>query len=215
MFNLQHSPDVQFHAMPEGKQRLIRAALRVAAREGVTLHRLSLRELAREAELNHNTFYRHFDNLDQLALATIGTIASEVMQGVRDIRLQTQRHVDATVAVADYYFDLVLQHADAFVVGVRELHSHGSSIRPLLLHVLDDIAKESVKQLTEFPLLPLSDPDQLFLVARDISQTMFCRSIDAVAQPGLKSQWVANMSTFIRRQFLGQMMLAQIPHSES
>ena len=48
-----------------GKRKLIEAALRLTA-GGRSFASLGLRELAREAELNPNTFYRHFDTLDRL-----------------------------------------------------------------------------------------------------------------------------------------------------
>jgi len=51
--------------MATGKRQLMDAALRMLARQQHA-ETLSLRELAREAGLNHNTFYRHFDSLGQL-----------------------------------------------------------------------------------------------------------------------------------------------------
>ena len=46
-----------------GKLKLIQAALRLIT-QSRSLTSLGLRELAREAGLNPNTFYRHFKNPD-------------------------------------------------------------------------------------------------------------------------------------------------------
>jgi AcrR family transcriptional regulator len=193
--------------MPDGKQKLILAALRIAARDGVTLQSLKLRELAREADLNHNTFYRHFDNLEALGEATIETIAHRMVVGMKEIRIKARSHADATVGVIEYFLDLVLQSPDAFVVGVRELHSATSFIRPLLNRVLDDIAHESVVQITELKLVPIQDPQVLFRVARDITHYMFCKSIEIIEKPSIKKELTCEMVHFVRRQFLGEIAL--------
>ena len=48
-----------------GRERLIQAALRLASRTRSLTH-LGIRELAREADLNPNTFYRHFGTIEDL-----------------------------------------------------------------------------------------------------------------------------------------------------
>jgi TetR/AcrR family transcriptional regulator, fatty acid biosynthesis regulator len=206
MNDLYENPPV-WDTMPDGKQKLILAALRIAARDGVTLQTLKLRELAREADLNHNTFYRHFDNLEALAEATIETIAYQMVVGMKQIRMKAKNHADATVGVIEYFLDLVMLSPDAFVVGVRELHNATSFIRPLLNRVLDDIAHESVTQITELKLVPINNPNLLFRVARDITHYMFCKSIEIIKKPESKKELTTEMVRFVRRQFLGEIAL--------
>lgn len=206
MNDLTDNPAV-WQAMPEGKQKLIMAALHIAARDGVTLQSLKLRELARQADLNHNTFYRHFDNLESLAEATIETIARQIVVGMKQIRTKARNHADATLGVVGYFLDLVLQNPDAFVVGVRELHNASSAIRPILNRVLDDIALESVAQITEMNLAPINNPDALFRLAREITYYMFCKSIEVIESPALRENLTQEMVHFIRRQFVGEIAL--------
>lgn len=194
--------------MPEGKQKLILAALRLAAREGVPLQKLGLRELAREADLNHNTFYRHFSSLGELAEATIQVIASQMVVGMKNIRIQAKSHIDATEGVAAYFLDLVQSHPEAFMVGVRELHNASSVIRPMLLKVLEGIAQESVTQIQHYKLVPLHDPQLLLAVTRDITSYMFSKSIDFIRQPGSRERIHTELVQFIRRQFIGAVALA-------
>ena len=48
-----------------------------------SLNALSLRELAREAGLNPNTFYRHFKDFDELGMAIIEEMSREIRQPLR------------------------------------------------------------------------------------------------------------------------------------
>lgn len=68
-----------------GKLKLIEAALRLIT-QSRSLSSLGLRELAREAGLNPNTFYRHFRNLDEFGLQVLGYIAEDMKSGVRELR---------------------------------------------------------------------------------------------------------------------------------
>ena len=68
-----------------GKLKLIQAALRLIT-QSRSLTSLGLRELAREAGLNPNTFYRHFKNLDEFGLQVLGYIAEDMKAGVRELR---------------------------------------------------------------------------------------------------------------------------------
>ena len=54
----------KMNGLTGGKLKLIQAALRLIT-ETRSLTSLGLRELAREAGLNPNTFYRHFKSLDE------------------------------------------------------------------------------------------------------------------------------------------------------
>ena len=60
-----------------GKRLLMEAAMRLASSRR-SLSSIGLRELAREAGLNPNTFYRHFADVDDLGLAIIRDIATQL-----------------------------------------------------------------------------------------------------------------------------------------
>src|SRR5471030_2495296 len=68
--------------LPAGKRKLIEAALRLTA-EGRSFASLGLRELAREAGLNPNTFYRHFDALDELAREAVEWVSRRLRPMLR------------------------------------------------------------------------------------------------------------------------------------
>lgn len=192
---------------PAGKQRLIEAALRLCARDGVTLSSLGLRELAREAGLNHNTFYRHFADLDELSNAAAGQVAGRIMEGLKEVRRSAATHADATVGSAKYFLDFVEQNRDAFVVGLREIHSTASPMRRQLRQVLDEIAAESVEQITSMNLVPGVDRDTLRQATSAISYYMFYRALDFIEHPERREAITGDIVHFARAQFLGSMAM--------
>jgi AcrR family transcriptional regulator len=186
-----------------GKQRLIDAALRLGAREGITLNSIGLRELAREAELNHNTFYRHFSDIEELAQAAAQQAAQELMAGMKLVRQQSKRHADATLGAVKYFLDYVQRKPEAFILGLRELHGGAPSMRRLFRKLIDDIAQESVEQITTMNLAPGLGKDALLLATSSITYYMLYRSIEYIELPNDRKRIATELENFIRMQFLG------------
>jgi len=190
-----------------GKQRLIDAALRLAAREGAALSSLGLRELAREAGLNHNTFYRHFGDLNELGQAAAAAVATQLMAALKEIRRNAARHADATVGSADYFLDFVRDNQELITVGMRELHSADSPMRRALQQVLKDIAQESVEQIVTMNLVPGIEREALFQATSAITYYMLYRALDYIEQPRQRRAIRDEIVSFIRAQFMGRMAL--------
>lgn len=186
-----------------GRQRLIEAALRLGAREGTPLNAIGLRELAREADLNHNTFYRHFNDVEDLAQAAAQQAAQELMVGMKQVRKQSRKHADATVGAVRYFLDYVQRNPEVFIVGLRELHGGPPNIRQLFRKVLDDIALESVEQITSMKLAPGLGRDVLLMATSSITYCMFYRSIEYIEYPNERKRISTQLEKFIRMQFLG------------
>lgn len=200
--------------MADGKRRLIDAALRLAA-QGSSLSALGLRELGREAGLNHNTFYRHFRSTDELGAAAVQEVSRDVMAAMKEIRRNAAKHADATVGAAEYFFAFVLQHPQLFIVGLRELHSTSTPMRKALQDVIRDISVESVDQIVSLNLAPGLAPDALLQATSAITHYLFYRSLDCIENPQAREQIVLEAVHFMRAQFLGMSALgavAQAPH---
>lgn len=190
----------------DGKRRLIDAALRLAAR-GAGLSALGLRELAREAGLNHNTFYRHFASMEDLGQAAAEEIAQQLMAGMKSVRDGAARHADATLGTVDYFLNYVVANPDVFIVGARELHSAASPMRSVLRKTLEKIASESVEEIAGRELAPVSDRAQLFQVTLDITHHMLCRALDVLDAPAGRASIRRELIAYVRRQFLGAIAL--------
>ncbi len=190
-----------------GRQRMIEAAMRLAAREGAILSTLGLREIAREAGLNHNTFYRHFESLDDLGRAAAENIAAQLMQGLGQIRRNSARHADATTGAVSYFLDFTRDNAELIIVGLRELHCHNSPMRRTMQRLLEDISAESVEQILSMDLVHGLSRESLGQATSAITYYMFYRSLDYLERPRKRQEISEEIVAFIRAQFLGRIKL--------
>ncbi len=186
-----------------GKRLLMDAALRLTSTSR-SLSSLGLRELAREAGLNPNTFYRHFRDVDDLGLTVIGEITRLLRQPLRDLRREAaQRAVrddGPTVPkllgidlgrgrrvcheTVQLFFDFVAEHPEAFIIGVRELHGASPVLREALRQVMDDFAEDMAEDIIEFKLLPgIVSAAAVRQVSGIISRSLFEQSLDYIGQP--------------------------------
>jgi TetR/AcrR family transcriptional regulator, fatty acid biosynthesis regulator len=193
--------------MPEGKRRLIDAALRLAARDGIALTSLGLRELAREADLNHNTFYRHFESLDELGAAAAEAVVAQLSASMEAIRRSVVREGDATVRAAEFFLDFAREHPEVIVVGLRELHSAKSPLRAAMKKVLQDIAQDSADQMQSLGLVAGLSREGLVEASSAITYYIWYRSLDAIERPRQRKLIRDEIVAFIRSQFLGRLAL--------
>jgi AcrR family transcriptional regulator len=184
-----------------GKRALIDAALRLAASRR-SLSSLGLRELAREAGLNPNTFYRPFGDVDDLGLAIIRDIATQLRQPLRDLRreaaeraqpgegaasvpfgLDLERGQRVTRETVRLFFDFVEGNPQAFIIGVRELHGPSPVLREALARVMDEFGEDMAEDIRQFHLLPDVDEAELSQLSRLISRQLFQQSLDYLELP--------------------------------
>ncbi len=140
-------------AMAPGKRQLMDAALRLLARQQHA-ETLSLRELAREAGLNHNTFYRHFDSLAQLQTALMADFTAQLRQGTSAARADVGRDPSVVRRVVGWLFDFAAAHCDLFLVAYRTLHGPPSEGRLRLQLCLDELRRDMLREQRAMKLLP-------------------------------------------------------------
>jgi AcrR family transcriptional regulator len=131
-----------------GRQRLIEAALRLAARKS-SVSLLGLRELSREAGLNPNTFYRHFADMDELGTAIVEQLADEMRERRYAVRAEAPDFATFTQRSLEMYFEFAAEHPEAFVLGFRELSlptAASRAIRRVMDEVADELAEVMVRQ---------------------------------------------------------------------
>lgn len=186
-----------------GKRQLMAAALRLSS-SGRSLSSIGLRELAREAGLNPNTFYRHFRDVDDLGMALIEDISSQLRQPLRDLRreaaaraacceqlklpmlfgIDMQRGRRVTHETVQLFFDFVDQHPTVFLIGVRELHGASPRLRQALIAVMDEFAEDMTEDIGNFKLLPANlSAAQVRQIAYMVSHNLFGQVLDYLGQP--------------------------------
>ena len=187
-----------------GKQRLIDAALRLAA-EKRSFSSLGIRELARAAGLNPNTFYRHFETLDDLGLATVALIGERLRPMLRHERWAAARDEPGSVArrASQAFFDFTLGHPDAFLVGVTVFHGPSPRLRDAVAGVLENVAAEMADDVLRLQLVPVLPGRTLDAVCRHIVDHLFHMSIDYIERPYCRGELALAAERFIIWLFAG------------
>jgi AcrR family transcriptional regulator len=190
-----------------GRQRLMEAALRIGAGRR-SLQGLGLRELAREAGLNPNTFYRHFGSLEDLSQAIIDELGRDLRTNLRGIRRTVRSPVaEATPRTVEYVFDFAARNPDAFIVAVRELHGAMPAVREALQRMIADVAQEMVEDVQFLNIGPPLEEATL----RDISHTVvthvFHQTLDYIEFPTRRTQILRQTVRFIDMLFAGASLM--------
>jgi len=127
--------------MANGKQLLMEAAARLAARQGATS--LVLREIAREAGLNHNTFYRHFEDLESMMQSIVESFGEQLRQGLSDARASLRPGEIPTQKVIGWLFDFARRHRDVFIVAMRERFGPPGPVRDAVRRTLEQLTADT------------------------------------------------------------------------
>ncbi len=211
----------------QGKRLLMDAALRLAAISR-SLSGLGLRELAREAGLNPNTFYRHFKTVDDLGLAMIADMATRIRQPLRNLRIEAAQRAEQGAPAAlifgidlargqrvcretvELFFDYAAQNPQAFIVGVRELHGSSKVLREALEQMMEDFANDMAEDLGKLQLLPNLEPAAIRQVSSMISRQLFQQSLDYIEQVDRRPAICAQAQQQILMMFAGATVLQAV-----
>lgn len=211
----------------QGKRLLLDAALRLAA-VSRSLSGLGLRELAREAGLNPNTFYRHFKTVDDLGLAMIAEMAARIRQPLRDLRFEAAERAERDTPAklifgvdlargqrvcsetVELFFEYAAQNPQAFIVGVRELHGSSKVLREALEQLMEDFASDMAEDLGKLQLLPSLEPMAVRQVSSMISRQLFQQSLDYIEQVERRPAICAQAQQQILMMFAGATVLQAV-----
>ena len=188
-----------------GKLKLVQAALRLIT-QSRSLTSLGLRELAREAGLNPNTFYRHFRNLDEFGLQVLGYIAEDMKAGVRQLRQMADSSEQASHDTVTFVYHYFLANPAATTVAVRELHGPSPVLRRALEAQLDASAREMAEDILERGLVPGVDEVVVQEISNMTIRYILFRAMDYIEKPEQRERIQVETERFINRQFRGAML---------
>ncbi len=194
----------QFSArrVPEGKLRLLQAALRLIT-SSRSLTSLGIRELARAASLNPNTFYRHFKDLDDFGLFVLDYVAGEVKQQVRLLRQQAASSDQAARDTVAFVYEYFRDNPAIPTVAVRELHGPSAVLRQAIDEQLEQAAREMTEDTVERRLVPDIERSVLLDIARTTVRYMLFRGMDYIEYPDQQDAIRLETVRFLRRQYAG------------
>ncbi|PSF15415.1 TetR family transcriptional regulator [Marinobacter shengliensis] len=188
-----------------GKLKLVQAALRLIT-ETRSLTSLGLRELAREAGLNPNTFYRHFKSLDEFGLQVLGYIAEDMKTGVRQLRQMADSSEQASHDTVTFVYHYFLANPAATTVAVRELHGPSPVLRRALEAQLDASAREMAEDILERGLVPGVGANVVHEISHMTIRYILFRAMDYIEKPEQRENIQQETERFINRQFRGALI---------
>ena len=192
-------------AITGGKLKLVQAALRLIT-ESRSLTSLGLRELAREAGLNPNTFYRHFKTLDEFGLQVLGYVAEDMKAEVRKLRQMAASSEQASHDTVSFVYEYFVANPAAITVAVRELHGPSQLLRTALEHQLAASAREMAEDIIERNLVASVAEPTIHEISQMTIRYILFRAMDYVDKPEQRGTIREETERFINRQFRGAML---------
>jgi len=197
--------------LPAGKRKLIEAALRLTA-GGRSFASLGLRELAREAGLNPNTFYRHFSALDELACEAVESVSRRLRPMLRRARWLAAHDEPLSVPrrACVAFFAFTLENRAAFQSALVEYHGTSPALREAVRANLHEVSAEMADDVVQLALMPTLSRDTVDEVCTQIVLQLFHLSAEYLdADAARRDALIAYAERFIVRLFAGSMLLAQ------
>ena len=196
-----------------GRSKLLAAALHVAATTR-SWASMGLREVARHAGVNPNTFYRHFKDFDELGLALIQQISSELRSGLRARRrnltggrlaspISTERAQEIVHESVVLALDFATEYGAAYVVAIRELHGGSPVLRKALRQVMDDLAVEMAEDILHLLPAGLLDEATVQDLSHMVIRQMSFLSLEYVEHPQRRDELRHQAERFILMLFMG------------
>lgn len=193
------------HEEAAGRRKLIEAALKLGAeKRGIVS--LGLREVAREAGLNPNTFYRHFKDMQELALVAIDEMGDELRRTLTDLRSRMLEPLEASRATVDWSFGFALRHPDAAIALVSEMNSASPTVRGHLRAMMQDLSSDiatNVRRFTGGVAAAPADGDMAFQLSRTVTQQLFQESVNYLENPDQRENIKSVSTTLVNILFSG------------
>lgn len=165
----------------QGRRKLLEAVTRLAAREGHT--RFSLRELAKEAGLGHNSLYRHFNHVDEMIPELMEDFCSELREGLRQARQVVPAGETPARTVVSWLLDFALAHRDVFVLSMRQRMGPAGAGRAAVEGHLQAIRQDMLTDLAALGHLPAALPPRMDWAVDMVIDQSFRLCIEYIEHP--------------------------------
>lgn len=194
----------------ERKQRtrnhLLEAALRLME-EGRSFTSLGLREITRAAGVVPTSFYRHFEDMDQLALALVEETGITLRRLLRDARQAGVPPINIIRHSVEIYKRFVEEHRLHIMFMAAERWGGSPLIRRAIRYEVQHFATEMAQDLRELSLLPTLSMPTLQMICGLVVNTMLNAASDFLDlpsdQPRVEQELVENFVLQLRVIFLG------------
>lgn len=183
------------------EEELFQATLNLIGPEK-SISSLSLREIAREAGIAPNSFYRHFKDIDELAVALINRAGLVLRQIIREARL----HANQQKGVVRSSIEIFLQQLDAdegnLGLLLREGYTGSPSYKQAVEQQLTDFQHELHDDLVRLGRLTHQPVEHADIVAKAITQLVFNMGAKVLDLPSEARQVIAEETICMIRMII-------------
>ena len=127
------------------RRTLIDVTLHLSAARGFSS--LSIREIAKEAKVTPNAFYRHFRDLDELALVLVDEVGVGLRQLMRETRRRYEMQKEAARASVEAFMLYVTENVNLFRLLLGERQGSSTEFRRALHNEIDRFVGELTEDL--------------------------------------------------------------------
>ena len=185
---------------------LVQAALALIGK-GRSFTSLGIREIAREADLVPNAFYRHFRNVDELGLALVEQLGITLRRLLREAR-QTGVAPNAMVhRSVQVYLAYVRQNRLQFLFISSERSGGSRTLRLAIRQEVNQFTNEMAQDFRRLGMFPEMPTSTLQMVCGLIVTTMLAAAPEILdlppGQPLLEAQMTENFVLQLQLVLLG------------
>lgn len=184
------------------KEELFQAALKLIGPQK-SIASLSLREVAREAGIAPNSFYRHFKDIDELAIELIHRSGIVLRQILNESRLKASKHSSIIRSSVDIFIEQLDADEGNLSLLLREGYTGSSSYKEAVEKQLNYFQQELQDDLARLEIINNTDkiahPD---LVAKAITQLVFNMGAKLLNMPNENRKLVAEETMMMIRMII-------------
>ena len=183
------------------KEELFQAALNLIGPQK-SIASLRLREVAREAGIAPNSFYRHFKDIDELAIELIDRSAIVLRQILHEARLKASRHSSIVRSSVEVFIEQLDADEGNLSLLLREGYTGSASYKEAVEKQLNYFQQELQEDLVRLERLNSSKMLHPELAAKAITQLVFNMGAKVINLPSEERKEVAEQTMIMIRMIL-------------
>ena len=183
------------------KEELFQAALNLIG-PTKSIAALSLREVAREAGIAPNSFYRHFKDIDELAIELIERSGIVLRQILHEARLKASKQSSIIRTSVEVFIEQLDADEGNLSLLLREGYTGSKSYKEAVERQLNFFQQELQEDLIVLERLNRSKIAHPDLVAKAITQLVFNMGAKVIDMPSEERKEVAEQTMIMLRMIL-------------
>ena len=183
------------------KEELFQAALNLIGPQK-SIASLSLREVAREAGIAPNSFYRHFRDIDELAIELIDRAGHVLRQILHQARLKASKQNSIIRSSVEVFIEQLDADEGNLSLLLREAYTGSASYKLAVERQLNYFQQELQEDLIRLERLNHSKLFHPDIVAKAITQLVFNMGATVIDMPITERKEIAEQTMIMIRMIL-------------